>query len=188
MIYGCKYWNDKEKFYIQTNNPTEEILRKAGVKKYLESCGPTSAINCIATMGRNITVETPGGYRPQPEEILTGYFNDPGNYNKLRNERSDILPGDYLGNEIGQYYPLAVKEVFGVTAKYLYASFEAIAEYLKEGNACQICFIKPGHFVAAVAYDDVEDDIIYNDPMGKFNVRLGKEQQDNLKNYCIVYY
>jgi peptidase C39-like protein len=188
MIYGCKYWNDRGKFFIQTNNPTEEILKKSGIKNYLESCGPTSAVNCLSAMGRNVDIDTPGGYRPQPEEILTDFFNDPRNYKQLQKERSGIKPGDYLGNEIAQYYPLAVKSVFGIRCRFTYANFNNIAEYLKDGFACQICFKNPGHFVAAVAFDDEKKEIIFNDPMGKFNSRLPEDQKDNLKNYCIIYY
>ena len=186
MIYGCKHWNDRDCFYIQTNNPTEEILQKSKVKNYLETCGPTSAVNCLAAMGHNIVIDTPGGYKPQPEEVLTDFFNDPNNYHDLQEERKNVDPDDYLGNEIPQYYPLAVKRVFGVRARYDYVNFTEIAEYLKEGLACQICFKKPGHFVAAVAFDDDKKEIIYNDSMGTFNVRL--KNGDNLKNYCIVYY
>jgi hypothetical protein len=28
MIKGVKFWNDRDRYYTQTNNPTEEILRK----------------------------------------------------------------------------------------------------------------------------------------------------------------
>lgn len=186
MIYGCKHWNDSDCFYVQTNNPTEEILQKTGVVRYLETCGPTSAVNCLAAMGHKVTIDTPGGYQPQPEEILNDFFNDPRNYWELKKERNDINPADYLGNEIAQYYPLAIKRVFGVRCRFVFASWRDIIENLKEGQACQICFKVPGHFVAAVAFDDETQEIIYNDSMGKFNVRL--KEGKNLKNYCIVYY
>ena len=187
MIYGCKHWNDRNYFYVQTNNPTEEILQKAGVVHYLETCGPSSAVNCMASMGHKVTIDTPGGYQPQPEEVLTDFFNDPNNYKALQEERKDrIDPDKYMGNEIAQYYPLAVKRVFGVRCRFVFASWKDVVENVKEGQACQLCFKSPGHFVAAVAFDDETQEIIYNDSMGKFNVRM--KNGDNLKNYCIVYY
>jgi len=188
MIYGCKDWKNPEAFYIQTNNPTEDILRKSGLVNYLETCGPTAAVNCLAAMGRNVRIDTPGGYLPQPEEILTDFFNDPRNYPALQKERPDIKPTDYLGNQVPQYYPLAIKEVFGCSASFTFADWNRIVDYLKEGMACQICFVKPGHFVAAIAYDDTAKEIIYNDPMGKFHARLPEAQQGNIKNYCIYYH
>jgi len=39
MIAGAKFWNDRNRYYIQSNNPTEEILRKRSDGAWLVSCG-----------------------------------------------------------------------------------------------------------------------------------------------------
>jgi hypothetical protein len=50
MIKGVTFWNDKDCYYAQNNNPTEEILRKRSDREWLVSCGPTAAVNCPSPM------------------------------------------------------------------------------------------------------------------------------------------
>jgi hypothetical protein len=193
MIYGAKYWNDPARYYKQTNNPTEALLAKMG--KGLETCGPSSAVNCLAALGYTLEVAYPGGYVPQPEEILSDYMNDPRNYPKLRAARADIDPAKMPGNRVPQYYPLSVREVFNAKAEYTYAaSWDAIKKHFKAGNAVQICLEKPGHYLAGVAFDPVTDELIYHDPCpertgkGGRALRMGHEEYlTNVKNFCIVY-
>lgn len=193
MIYGAKYWNDPARYYAQTNNPTEAILAKMG--KGLETCGPSAAVNCLAALGYRLEQSYPGGFIPQPEEILSDYLNDPRNYPKLRAARADVDPAKMPGNRVPQYYPLAVREVFGAKSEYTYASsWAAIQGYLKAGGAVQFCLEKPGHYLAAVAFDQVTEELIYHDPWpertgkGGRSLRMGHEEYlTNVKNFCIVY-
>jgi hypothetical protein len=194
MIYGAPYWSDRERYYSQTNNPTEEQLRKAQLKGWLETCGPTAAINCLAAMGASLDIVCPGPYRPQPEEVLADYLNDPRNYAKLRAERSDIDPVDIQGNRVPQYYAAAVADVFGYPARFVWTSRAGVVEFLKAGYAVQICLKSPGHYLAAVAYDDATDEIIYHDSWPArvggdgFARRMSRaEYEINVKQFAIVY-
>ena len=83
MITGAVYWNDPNKWYVQTNNPSEELLRKINKKDFLETCGPSAGVNCAAVHGFDLEIKCPGKYKPQPEEVLSDWFNDPRNYKLL---------------------------------------------------------------------------------------------------------
>ena len=196
MIRGVKFWNEREFYYTQVNNPTEEVLRKRSDGGWLVSCGPSAATGCIAAMGFDVEVRTPGAYRPQSEEVLMDFFNDPRNYAALRAARPDTPPEVWHGNEVPQFYPVAVKEVFGVKANFEWgAEFEKVAAHLRSGRAVQLCLIKPGHYIAAVAFDEEAREIIYNDPWpgrfrdgNGFNRRMGEaEFRCNVKPYLIVF-
>jgi len=186
MIVGAKYWNDRDRYFIQTNNPTEEILRKAGVKSWLVSCGPTAAVNCLAAMGFNVTIRCPGGYEPQPEQALMDYFNDPRNYPNLRLARQDTDPAEWNGNEVPQFYPVAVPDVFGVPTRFVWISdFSKIAELLRSGRAVQLCLKDPGHYIAAVAWDENRQEVIFNDPWpGRFSDGNGFNRRMDEAEYC----
>lgn len=148
------YYQDKSRYHCQDNNMVEALLKKSGSAHWLETCGSTAAINCLEAMGTLRSLITPGGYKPQEEDLLTCFFNDPFNYAALKKSRPDIEPGDYFGNEIPQYYPLAVQSVFGVQCVYAEGlTADNIKAHLDKGQAVQICLSKPGHFVALVAYD-----------------------------------
>jgi hypothetical protein len=196
MIVGTKNWDNRNCYYVQTNNPTDEYLRKTMASGWLVSCGPTAAVSCMAAMGYDLDIVCKGGYRPQPEEVLMDYFNDPANYPKFREVRKDIDPGRYAGNEVPQYYPIAVKEVFDVSATFLWLhDFNKIIAFVKSGKAVQICLKAPGHFLAVVAYDDETESLIYNDSWpGRhedgdgFNCRMVRYEYDkNVEPYAIVY-
>ncbi|MDR0556332.1 MAG: C39 family peptidase [Treponema sp.] len=66
---------------------------------------------------------------------------------------------------------------------------------MRAGQAVQLCLVKPGHYIAAVAYDDLTREIIFNDPWpgrfpggNGFNRRMGKaEFKGNVKPFLIVY-
>jgi hypothetical protein len=86
--------------------------------------------------------------------------------------------------------------VFGVKATFQFGNdFNKIASYLANGNAVQLCLINPGHYIAAVAYDDEKQEIIFNDPwpgrfadQNGFNRRMGRaEVAANVKTFFIVY-
>ncbi len=195
MIYGVKFWNDKDCYYVQSNNPTEEILRKRSDGAWLVSCGPSAAVTCIAAMGFDVSIKTPGTYKPQSEEVLMDFFNDPKNYAALKKARPETPPDVWHGNEVPQFYPVAIPSVFGVNARFEWGcKFETIADELKNGRAVQLCLKKPGHYIAAVAYDDEKDCIIFNDPWPKrfkdgngFNRQLSRQDFDNVQPYYIAY-
>ena len=196
MITGVQFWNSKAHYFVQTNNPTEEYLRKQGRGNWLVSCGPTAAVGCLAAMGRDVAIRCPGGYAPQPEEVLMDYFNDPRNYDALRRVRAETPPENWKGNEIPQFYTVAVPAVFGVPAKFLWSlDINKIAAQVQSGRAVQICLDKPGHFIAVVAYDEARKELIYNDPWPErfpdkdgFNRRMNLlELMTNIQPYMIVY-
>jgi hypothetical protein len=196
MIKGVKYWQDRERYYTQTNNPTEEMLRKRADGNWLVSCGPSAAVSCIAAMGYDVSVKCPGMYQPQTEEVLMDYFNDPRNYDALKKVRPEIDPRNYYGNEIAQFYEVAVPAVFGVKCSFAFGGdFDKVASLLQSGKAVQLCLVKPGHYIAGVAFDDTARELIYNDPWpgrfkdgNGFNRRMGEvEFRGNVKPYRIVY-
>lgn len=194
MISGAKFWNDRDTFYIQTNNPTEQLLKKREKGGWLESCGPTAAVNCLAARGENLEIKTPGSYRPQPEEVLLDYFNDPRNKSALEGAR--ILDGEIPGNRVPQFYPIAVFEVFDVKARFCWRlSFSIVAGHIIHGSPVQICLKRPRHYIAVVAYDIVKNELIYNDSWPDrfpdkegFNRRMTEaEFSSNVESFFIVY-
>jgi hypothetical protein len=209
MIKGAIYWNDPDKYYIQTNNPTEEILRKSlvkvnqllkeeGIAKYigfLESCGSSSGVNCSAVHNYNLEIICPGDYKPQPEECLNDWFNDPRNYSLLEKVRKDIGPEDLPGNRVPQYYPPAMKAVFNVECEFVWvATHHQLADYFSKGYSVQLLLRSPSHYIAGVAYDFSTSEFIINDSWpgrfkddkGGFNRRM-ISSMDNLQPFAIVY-
>jgi len=195
MITGAKRWKEIEVYYQQDNNPTEAFLKSTLGSRdgWLESCGPTAAVNCLAAMGHNMNIICPGDYRPQPEEVLMDYFNDPRNKSALDTVR--VVGDDIPENRVPQYYPLGVRKVFRAKAKFMWGlDFRGVMAYVAEGFAVQICLEKPGHYLAVIAYDGARCELIYNDP---WNERDGKsgwlrrmgrtEFEGNVQTYFIVY-
>jgi hypothetical protein len=124
------------------------------------------------------------------------FFNDPRNYAALKAARPDTPPDVWYGNEVPQFYPVAVPAVFAVGAEFFWGNdFDKISAWLVQGKAVQMCLVKPGHYIAAVAYDDQAQEIIFNDPWPErfadgngFNRRIGRaEVKGNTKPFCIVY-
>lgn len=207
MTTGAKFWNDRDRYFRQDNNPTEEILRldeireqnktHTGMHGWLETCGPTAAVNCLAALGIDLVIPCPGGWVPQPEEILMDFLTDPRNYADFR--KLGVDPAAAPGNEYAALYPFAVARIFGASAEFLPAKpqFGVLIDYLKAGHALQLCLVSPGHFIAAVAFDDEAGEIIFNDPWpGRdpewkgdgFNRRMGRtEYESNVKNFTVLY-
>jgi hypothetical protein len=196
MIKGTQFWNARDCYYTQSNNPTEEILRKRSDGGWLVSCGPSAAVTCIAAMGFDVGISCPGKYEPQPEEVLMDFFNDPRNYPALKQARPETPPDVWHGNEVPQFYSVAVPAVFGITASFQWNSELAkVIANLEAGRPVQLCLVKPGHYIAAVAYDDEKREIIFNDPWpgrfpdgNGFNRRMTEaEFKANVKPFMIVY-
>lgn len=164
-IIGLPRWNNPDAYYSQTNNVVETILAKTGANRKLESCGPTSAVMLVDAIGKILPTSTPGGWHPQPEDLLAAWMNDPRNYPDMRRIRSDIDPASIMGNEVPQWYEVAVQAVFGVKARFYWgASTQEINQALRNGRGVLITLQKPGHYVAIVAEDQDAGEFIYHDP------------------------
>ena len=195
-IVGCSRWNDPNAFYDQLNNPTEHLLKlRSGT--WLETCGPTASLNCQTSVGNGVDFETPGGYAPQPEEVLTDWFNDARNFVRMRAAWKGLDPQTVAGNEVAQWYPLAVDEVFGNRCDFVGAlTVPKALEHLGQGRAIQTCLNKPGHFIALVAYDPEKKEFIIKDSWGGrwpqgdgFCQRMAwREFETNTRPLNLVYY
>lgn len=198
MISGAIHWNDRTRYFIQTNNALEATLKRYNAEESLVSCGPTMAVNCIAAMGGMVNCEAPGEWIPQPEDVLTLWFQDGRNWDELYRIRPETNPAGtrYSPHEVPQYYPAAVKAVFDVTAHFQWINdFSAVAHHLQAGEAVGLNLIEPGHYIAAVAYDDETDELIYHDPWPErhadgngFARRMSRDEYNgNVKPYGIVF-
>jgi hypothetical protein len=174
LITGAKYWDKLDRYYKQSNNSVETMIKKLGiewVKKsgnnggkspgWLETCGPTAAVMCMDAMDILPWQPYDG---VQVEDILTLWLNNPCNYGDMRASRPELNPDEWMGNRVPQYYPPAVKKLFKVSARFASLSWEDIASMLLNGHAIQLCKVTPGHYIAAVAYDSEKNEIIYHDP------------------------
>jgi len=196
----AKYWNNRAKgYYDQTNNPTEGLLKKLKNlnqrKHWLESCGGEAAASCMASLGYNIEIVTPGGHILQPGELIVDFLNGKRQENELSKIRSSVktIPG----NRLPQLYPYAVFSLFGADAEFRWVhNWKAICWQLESGHTIQLNLKKPDHFIAAVKYDKNTKEIIYNDSWPRkannfdgFNLRMTEsEYENNVKNYAIIYY
>jgi hypothetical protein len=155
---GALFYNIGDiSYYDQTNNAIEQIFRKQGLKSILESCGPESASSCMSSLGYDISGKIQSG------DLITMWSNDPKNRIILEKEFS-VSQYKYMGNEIIEWYPVIVRELFGVKAEFKKdVTWSDLKVYLSQGNSVQILMSNPGHFQAALWYDEKKDVIIYND-------------------------
>lgn len=198
MVKGARFWNTVDAYYSQENNPTEAYNKKRQQNRtayWMETCGPTSAVNCISAMGFKVTIDCPGDYEPQPEEVLMDFMNDPRNdtaFKKIRDMGKDRYIPE---NQVPQYYPMSVRMVFNVLASFKWgASFEVIRDDVIRGHAIQVCMKNPGHYIAIVAYDSDKDELIYHDSWsskysdgGRSHRLCHSDVVNNLQPYRIVY-
>ena len=205
-IIGLKYWNvDKRPdgvatYYTQNNNPTEEILRKDNeTSSWFETCGPTAAINILACRGDKITINCPGKYKPQPEALLSQYFHDPYNYEKLKNVRN-LNPKKWMGNRVAQWYSVAIPDVFDVRCRFRWEKeIEKLKEHLSKNIGVMVCLKNPSHYIAIIAFNTKNGYIIYHDswignwwPIRLKNQSYNKRRMllneyiNNVDNYCIL--
>lgn len=180
---STQHWNDRATHRIQSDNSVEAMLRKSGVVSWLETCGPTAAMIACEVTGHDVTVRLPGGGTIQGEDALTAWMNDPANIAALKAARPGIDPGAYMANEIIQYYPVALKAVFGAEARVLFGQgFEDVAAAVRGGSAVMIHLKKPAHYLCVVAVDEASKSLIYRDPWPArtgtdgFNLKLGREE------------
>ena len=185
-----KYGGDNTRYSIQDNNSIEQILRKEGVKLYLETCGCTSMINCIMSI-----MDYDFSYlKVQPEDYVCLFQNDLHNYNAFKQIRN-LDYDTYMGNEIIQLYPFTAKQLFNVEAEFKNEKdWNKIIEYIKANQSVQLCEIDPGHFIAVVGVDTDTNELIVNDPWqrhystGGFNHRISKDEYDKNINPWLVLY
>ncbi len=185
MISGTAYGNiRKDRYFVQTNNSTEFIIRaaktdlanrlvkvgvapgiikEAGAWAYLESCGGEEVANCSMSMRKEIwRPVTPGGWEIPIDDIVMACFNNPENADRMK----AALPG-FNGtlafeNRFMQLHPVAAQLVFGIRAEYKKeASFNEIRDQILLGNAVGIHL--KGHYVSGVLFDDEKDCILIND-------------------------
>jgi len=195
MIQGARHWGERLCYHAQNNNPTEQYLKKLGVAAWLQTCGPTAAVNCLDALGYKLAIQCPGLYKPQPEEVLSDYFNDPANEDKFVKFRPDIAktPGNYWPT----LYPLAVREVFEARATFLVNihNWAEVCGMLWHGAALQLHLVKPAHYIAAVAYDEAAQEIIFHDSWpreankydGFANRMTRKEYEGNVRDFLVRY-
>jgi len=198
-----EYGNDPDIYITQTNNPTETLLGKIRLHTpgltALQSCGPSSAAMAIAAIhGYDfLKITTPGGYEPQPEEVLMDFFNDPRNKEEFIKIRSNFNTDRINFNEVPQYYPFAVSQVFGVKASFEWgAKFDQIYKDIEKGYSTQIALKNPGHYVTIVGCNNENKSIIYHDPWpqrfadnnGYKRIMSFDELKNNVKPYRVVYF
>lgn len=164
MIIGLKKYNDPDAYFSQENNAIEKILSTLECPTRLETCGPTAVVSTMAAMGKDISIKI-GKFCPQPEDLLTIWFNDFRNYRKMRDLYSYLDPARYCGNEVLEWYPLAIMEIFDIKAKFFYkVDAESIVRALVDNIGTVVCLRDPGHYISIVAFDTTRGIFIYNDP------------------------
>lgn len=159
------YGASQDAYYTQTNNSIEAMLKKVGnpAESWLETCGPTSAVTIVHAVLGNADIITPGGWRPQAEDVLTLFLNDPRNANAFRRIRKELNPEIWMGNRIPQYYGLAIPSLFGLPCRFSYGiTYDGVKDCIDRAVGVMVCLKKPGHYVAVVGYND--QGLIFNDP------------------------
>jgi hypothetical protein len=203
MIYGTKYWKDKTIWYVQTNNVLE-VIDDDG----LSFCGTSASMTCLSSIHmpkiENIKVKL-GNYSLQKDDILGMFLNDPKNEKELFEYRK---LEEYRGHmqEVPQYYPYAIKELFKENCYYIGWNFnksqvskdiilnnqikgkritwDYVVYWMKKGYSLQTPLISPGHYISIVAYDSDTNELIYYDPWPNrkglknrgFQERMNKEK------------
>lgn len=145
---------------------------------YSETCGPSAAVNGIAALGYDFS-----WIKIQPEDLLTCWmFTHHKELLKIRNV-PDILP-----NEVPQFYPYSVKNLFGVDANFRwFKKWKGFKKIIISGNTIQVAI--PGHYICCVAYDYDTDEIIYHDSWaGKSKRFKEKYYIDKVSNWIIEYF
>jgi hypothetical protein len=187
MITGCKNMDRTDIWHAQAivkngvsypNSAIECMLRKDEIQEmqtskpamWLETCGSHSNVNAMMGTRKDPdaflnSLKTPNHWYPRPPDILTLWMNTPQNYSKMLAVRPGLDPDAYFGNEVPQYYPTAMKEVFDVSCQFIPShQWSDLVAALKVGTSIVICLKKPGHYICAIGFDDATNEIIYVDP------------------------
>jgi hypothetical protein len=168
-IKGARFWNDRDHYYTQTNNPTEEILRKRSDGNWLVSCGPSAAVSCLSAMGHDVAVKCPGSYAPQPEESSWTSSTTRGTTTRSASParrptrrtgtgtRFPVLPGRGPGR---------IRRPRGLL---LVQRYRPGGREPARGEGRPAVPGQAGPLVAAVAWDEEARELIFNDPWpGRF--------------------
>lgn len=201
MIKGTVLWNSAGSYHKQDNNSIESFVKARDGTGWLESCGPTALVNAAEALGvvARLKIDETlklGTFFPQIEDVAFLYLNDPRNFEKFKKAAPDIVPGSIPGNRVFAYYPDAALDLFGIYAIFSPGLMEwrSLGKFLSTGRAIQLCLVKPGHYVTAVAFDEDTDEVIFWDPWkdrlpgGGFCARMSRtEYEGNVKPYSVVY-
>lgn len=167
---GCINANNGDVFYTQVKNGTETFLlyekNNDGLNHYTETCGPTSLWNGLEAMNIDIKPLCFNG-KLRPADVMFEYLNTPSNFSKFP-VWNGCVPGEVPGNEVQFWHPIALKDLFNITAIYHdNLSFDDVKNILNQGRAVQLSR-KIGHFIVAVDYDATSDTIFYWDSFPKY--------------------
>ena len=213
---GIVDWEDTSIRYDQTNNTTEEIIRKIKhemIKKlkknipkkywnilnkqtgYLELCGH-SAFLCIMQGMKFLPEKYNNGFKlgnlyAQMEDIVASISNQ-RRYNRL------FHSGNGMDNRYLDTYPVLARELFGCKAEVITdLSFFDILEYLWNGIGVQLWLREPSHYIAAISANKIEALLKYNDSWGSrkglknrglHEIMDLEEYRNNVHPYAIVYH
>jgi len=197
-MQGIKNHANPKIRYEQTRNSVEAmILRilKERLRKdnkpigYLESCGACAFCCLMEGMGYLQSKDYftfPAGARVQMDDAVMLYLNDP-----------DRGYSEIMRNRLAMAYRAAAWDLYNVSAKIVDpCTFDMMVAELKKGHGVQFCLENPGHWLAAIAYDDVHREIVYMDSWGSrpglknggVNERLTEDEyKSNVKKFMVVY-
>ncbi len=183
MIIGARNWQQMPSLtYTQSwqgkpNSAIEAIIRKQEIedfktdlpKLWLETCGTHSAANASIAIVADVKswldgFSTPGGSYLRAPDILALWMNEPKILPILQRISPNADLSDVMSNEYRALYPFAVSSVFGIDAAIIdQCSFAQAIQEIREGHALELG-LSIGHFIAAYAYDDSTNELIYADP------------------------
>lgn len=181
MIYKTAFMDDRKRCnFTQKNNGWEAALGE------YETCGPTSFVSGLNAVGYNTHLVE----GVQDEDIVMAFFMNEGNYPRFKAIRSNLDPKSFkFCNRVPQYYAYMAEVLFSARAIFSWGPVDhKTIKAVKEKCAVHLCF-DYGHFVAGVGYDSSSDELIYNDPLNGFNLRLAvSKMKDEFKNFLTVIY
>ena len=189
---------NRDQYYIQTNNASAHFIRAYTGRIRFVACGPESAAMGFDIAGQDMNVFTPG---EQPGDAIINIFHDPNHLPRFIQTRGDRkFYRSYSPNEVPQIYPDMAKIIFGkkVCSFEWGNTYEQIRAHINMGEPVMLCGNFPcgGHYVLAVGYDDLKQDIIFNDPYPKqwkdnngFRRRMSPEfQAKKLKGFRVIFH
>lgn len=204
--------------YVQTRSAWETFLKKHNLydaqelqadqgvtvnfdkgRYWLETCGDHTAVNMAILSGCLDDVppadpSAPASWQPRKPDLLMLFFSDPRDWAELDAVRD--VPENTLANEIPQYYPLAMRLVFGVDCEYVEnIDFDTLKDYVAQGIGVQIATKNPGHFIGVYDYDASSDSLIIVDPWPDhiangewWKVPYSRDDvSNNVNNWGIIY-
>ena len=160
---GAKYYNDVNRYTQQNNNATENIM------KLLETCGPSSAVNCYdATHSTPLPSCRLGNGEMQVEDAFTMVMNNVPRYNDdMLKQVAGLDPARYPANEVIGYYPYFAKLCFNAKVELWNGGctnrFKDVFKRIP-GCAIQGWLYSPNHFICIKGYEEDSDHFLTNDP------------------------